>query len=72
MPLYNFGSGGGDNFANADLTFTGNRIHDLNDFNLTFENPTDDAVNSSKILHEWNFFSLGTLRDLVSYSDLQV
>lgn len=63
----NLGIGG--NFADSDLTFTGNRIHDLNDFNLTFENPTDDAVNSSKILHEWNFFSLGTLRDLVSYSD---
>ena len=36
MPLYSFGSGGGNNFANADLTLTGNRTHDLGLFGFQF------------------------------------
>lgn len=32
------GGGGGSNFANADLTFTGDRFHELNDFELDITN----------------------------------
>ena len=37
MPLYSFGGGSDSNFANTDLTLTGNRIHDLNGNSLTIE-----------------------------------
>ena len=40
MPLYSFGSGGGNNFANADLTLTGDRTHDLAGSNITLSEPS--------------------------------
>ena len=40
---------GGQNFANTDLTFTGDRTHDLNNFSLWLKGGHDDAIGRSNL-----------------------
>jgi hypothetical protein len=47
------------NFANTNLTFTGNRTHDLDGYSLTFNDIVDFKVNSFTTGYKCGFYDIG-------------
>ena len=64
-----FGGGGGDNFATADLTLTGDRLHDTDSNNLEFKNNDTKIVLKNIMLDGESVLFAGNIITHVDGSD---